>query len=175
MLVWETCSPMITLQSKLQFIWVYMSFFQRAIHTLSYSLKLQQHKGCPWISLFSFPLHGPYTDVWASQRISVGWTVQGTRRKQWRLGPWGQPPAASSTRCAGTFYDLPTFLLSSCPGLDHPALSEPAFIKMLWLEPLKACRRIFMPNLLGFFFKMSTIQRIFWLFLCCIRRNQFPL
>lgn len=31
------------------------------------------------------------------------------------------------------------------------ALAEPAFIKLLWLEPLKTHRRIFMFNLLGFF------------------------
>lgn len=91
------------------------------------------------------------------------------------VGPLGSASAASNTRCAGTFYDFPTFLLSSCPGLDHPALSEPAFIKMLWLEPLKTCRRIFMPNLLGFFFKCQQFNVFFWLFLCCIRRNQFPL
>lgn len=89
----------------------------------------------------------PEESLWDGQFRELGESSGG-----WAPGvSLQQPPAASSTRCAGTFYDLPTFLLSSCPGLDHPALSEPAFIKMLWLEHLKTCRRIFMPNLLGFF------------------------
>lgn len=89
------------------------------------------------------------------------------------VGPLGSVSAASNTRCAGTFYDFPTFLLSSCPGLDHPALSEPAFIKMLWLEPLKTCRRIFMPNLLGFFLNVNNSMYFFGFFFAALGEINF--
>lgn len=66
-----------------------------------------------------------------------------------RLGSRGQPAVPG---VLVPFIISPTFLLSSVQAWSTLALSEPAFIKLLWLEPLKTHRGIFMFNLLGFFF-----------------------
>lgn len=168
MLVWETYSPVVSLDSKLQFIQSYMSFLQRAIHTLTCSFQTSYTKVL--YELLCSPLHDPHIAVWASSRISVGWPIQDTWGKQWRLGPCGRPPAPG---VLDLLWSPQHFCCHPVQAWSTPALPEPVFIKMLWLEPLKTCRRIFMSNLLVFF-KCQQSNLFFWLFLCCIRRNQFP-
>lgn len=52
-------------------------------------------------------------------------------------------------------------------------LSEPAFITLLWLEPLKTHRGIFMFNLLGFFLNVNNPTYFFGFFFAALEEINF--
>lgn len=90
-------------------------------------------------------------------RTPPGPSIQAGKQKQTREAGargWGSKSQMESTPRYHLFWCL---LPSSRPTLAHSQpLSEPVVIKPLWLDPLWTCNRIFMSNLLFFFFNVNN-------------------
>lgn len=135
--IWQPWSPCVSL-FKARCHFCREQYTHRLVASSAMAANCQLHLSVSSVSLSVLP-HGPCAAE--SQRLPV----QETRRRQWRLGPCNERPVPGV---------LAPFLISlHCllvQAWSTPALPEPAFIKQLWLEPLKTRRRIFMFNLLVF-------------------------
>ena len=107
-------------------------------------------------------------------RILPGPSIQAGKQKQTTEAGargWGSKSQMESTPRYHLFWCL---LLSSRPSLAHSQpLSEPVVIKPLWLDPLWTCNRIFMSNLLFFFFKCQQLNLFFGFFFAALEEVNF--